>query len=288
MVIATKQCIMDKMNEFWSMNEGTFYCLYDAKRTLAFKRAIKNTVRKGDVVVELGAGSGVLSMFAADAGAAHVYAVELDKANLAALRSTIDSNGYGERINVIEGDATSVQLPEKVDVIICELIATGLVEELQIPAMNHALSYAKKGCRVLLKEYHITLDLVSERNNFYNKQFDVIRYEFPDKPSLRSKKLTDTSVIREVDFSQKVKSSFLKEEVVFTIKQSGVLNGIRLAGETIFADGSTFSSSISYSFPAILPIKPREVKKGEKYIVTISYSMCEGPNKLKYSIDKAH
>ncbi len=274
------------MSEFWSLNEGTFYCLYDQKRTLPFKKAIFNTVKKGDIVVELGAGSGVLSMFAVDAGAEKVYAVELDKANIDSLKASIKANGYEGRIIVIEDDATSVVLPEKADVIICEMIATGLVEELQIPVMNNALKYAKEGCRVLLKEYAITLDLVSQKNTFYNKRFEVIRYEFPDLKDLKSKPLSEKMILRTIDFSKSTENQFLDEKVTFDIKKNGVLNGIRLGGDTIFADGSHFGFSISYSFPAILPIEPIAVKKGERYEVAISYSMCEGPHKLSYAIKK--
>ena len=277
---------MDKMSEFWSVNEGVFYCLFDRKRTTAFKRAIKASVRPGDVVVELGAGTGVLSLFAADAGAAKVYAVELDESNLRNLRATVDANGYADRVIVMPADATTVELPEPVDVIICEMIATALLEELQIPAMNNALGYAKPGARVVLQRYDIHGDLVDHKNDYYGKRFDVIRYEFPDKPSLKSQPVTDRHTLAEVDFRQPIHDSLIAASFVLPVVRDGVVNGLRLSTNTIFADGSEFDFSISYSFPVILPVAETEVERGDLFAVDISYSMCEGPERLDYTVER--
>ena len=70
---------MNSSREYWSMTEGVFNCLFDKKRTLAFYNAIKKSVKKDDVVVDMGTGSGVLAMFAIDAGAKRAYAIESDK-----------------------------------------------------------------------------------------------------------------------------------------------------------------------------------------------------------------
>lgn len=50
---------------------------------------------KGKIVLDVGCGTGILSMMAAKAGAKHVYAVEMsDIADLAKL--IIQENGYGD------------------------------------------------------------------------------------------------------------------------------------------------------------------------------------------------
>ena len=52
-------------------------CLYDIQRTRKWKQAIEDIVSKGDVVADAGAGTGILSVFAALDGASRVYSIEL-------------------------------------------------------------------------------------------------------------------------------------------------------------------------------------------------------------------
>jgi predicted RNA methylase len=75
----------------------------DRVRTGAFRRAIDSVVRPGDIVLDVGAGSGILSVFAARAGAARVYAVERTSAAVLA-QELAAANGVAESVQVIHGD----------------------------------------------------------------------------------------------------------------------------------------------------------------------------------------
>ena len=100
----------------------------DRVRTDAFRRAIDSSVRPGDIVLDVGAGSGILSMFAAQAGAARVYAVE--RTTIAVLAQELAAaNGLAEVIEVIQGDVMDVELPEHVDVIVSEWLGGFGIDE---------------------------------------------------------------------------------------------------------------------------------------------------------------
>ncbi|XP_010269511.1 PREDICTED: probable histone-arginine methyltransferase CARM1 isoform X3 [Nelumbo nucifera] len=83
----------------------------------------------GRVVVDVGAGSGILSLFAAQAGAKHVYAVEASEMAEYARRLIAGNPSLAQRITVVKGKVEEVELPEKADILISEPMGTLLVNE---------------------------------------------------------------------------------------------------------------------------------------------------------------
>ena len=87
--------------------------LRDKPRTEAYKRAIEinKDVFKDKLVLDVGAGTGILSIFAANAGAKHVYAVERsDTADIAKL--IISENNLSHKITVIKKEVENVTSSE--------------------------------------------------------------------------------------------------------------------------------------------------------------------------------
>ncbi len=95
--------------------------LQDEHRVSAYRRAIREVVRPGDVVMDLGAGTGVLGMMACEAGAKRVYSVE-GGGMIQMARKLIAANGFQDRVICIKGLSTRVNLPEKVDVVVADQI----------------------------------------------------------------------------------------------------------------------------------------------------------------------
>ena len=91
----------------------------DHVRTDAFRRAIEAVVGPEDVVLDLGAGTGILSLFAARAGARHVYAV--DNSSILDMAARLaKANGLEGRIEFIRGRSERIKLEQPVDVIVSE------------------------------------------------------------------------------------------------------------------------------------------------------------------------
>jgi protein arginine N-methyltransferase 1 len=89
-------------------------------RTSAYARALEAHVTPGSVVLEIGAGTGILSFLACRAGASKVYAIESEDI-IQLARETAADNGFSSRIEFIQGLSTEIELPEKVDGIVCDL-----------------------------------------------------------------------------------------------------------------------------------------------------------------------
>uniref|UniRef100_A0A175YPX8 type I protein arginine methyltransferase n=1 Tax=Daucus carota subsp. sativus TaxID=79200 RepID=A0A175YPX8_DAUCS len=83
----------------------------------------------GRVVVDVGAGSGILSLFAAQAGAKHVYAVEASEMAEYARKLIAGNPLLSQKITVIKGKVEDVELPEKADILISEPMGTLLINE---------------------------------------------------------------------------------------------------------------------------------------------------------------
>ena len=102
--------------------------LHDNRRTGDYLAAIAEAVRPGDVVLDIGTGSGVLAVAAARAGARRVYAVEASDIAEVAER-VFAVNGVQDRVTLIPGWSRTIDLPEPADVLVAEIIGNEPFEE---------------------------------------------------------------------------------------------------------------------------------------------------------------
>lgn len=124
--------------------------LLDKVRCETYREAIRRCVRSGDVVVDLGAGTGLLSFFAVQSGAARVYALEMSRI-ADVLEEVSRANGLQDRIRVMRGNSKEITLPEKCDVLVTETLSDlGFDNENMIDYVNDVRRrMLKPGARVV-------------------------------------------------------------------------------------------------------------------------------------------
>ncbi|HEX8079247.1 MAG TPA: 50S ribosomal protein L11 methyltransferase [Jatrophihabitans sp.] len=131
-----------------------FPMLNDRQRNDTFAAAVRQVVKPGDHVLDIGSGSGLLAMLAVQAGADRVISCEVDPLLAEVARQVIHSNGLSEHITVVQKLSTDLRIGRdlggRVDVIVTEIVDCGLIGEGLLPTLQHARQeLLKPGGRLL-------------------------------------------------------------------------------------------------------------------------------------------
>ncbi len=169
--------------------------LRDERRTKAFLNALQEVVRPDDVVLDIGTGTGVLAVAAARAGARKVYAVEAGSV-AAQAEGIIRANGVADRVEVVRGWSTQIQLPEPCSLLVTEILGDEpLGERLLDVVLDARMRLLAPGARVIPAIVRVMGELVSfppevaDRCSFTSANLDRFReaygidFAFASRPS---------------------------------------------------------------------------------------------------------
>lgn len=255
--------------DFFSHSEVPSLCLRDLQRTTAFRDAIRRAVRPGDVVLDAGAGSGILAMFAAKAGARKVYAVEVDRALSDRLKENAARNGLSSIIEVICEDVRNLNLPEPADVVLAEMIETWLLDELQIPALNALRQHGVIGrtTRVIPGRYDAIIEAGHLDFNCYGFDIPFPVHDWPDLVpdsgwhEMNFREASDRLVAFKADFGGVIDPAF-EATVEFAPRYTGTVNALRLSGVAHLDDQCALGPTVAFNGNKIVPIAPIEIREG--------------------------
>lgn len=122
-----------------------FAMLNDLGRNEAFAMALDRALPRGGHVLDIGAGTGLLSMMAARAGAATVTTCEQNPMLAEIARQIVARHGLSDVITVVPKSSldlvVGVDLPQRADLIVAEIVDCGLVGEGVLPTFEHARSH---------------------------------------------------------------------------------------------------------------------------------------------------
>ncbi|KAJ4710517.1 protein arginine methyltransferase 6 [Melia azedarach] len=123
----------------------------DRARTETYRAAImqNQSFIEGKVVVDVGCGTGILSIFCAQAGAKRVYAVDASDIAVQA-NEVVKANNLSDKIIVLHGRVEDVEIDEEVDVIISEWMGYMLLYESMLGSVITARDrWLKRGGLIL-------------------------------------------------------------------------------------------------------------------------------------------
>ena len=236
----------------------------DAGRNDAYQAAIEQIVRKDDIVLDIGTGSGLLAMMAARAGARKIIACErlVPMADMA--RRIVARNGYADVITVLTKQSNQLvvgeDLPEPASVVISEILDVTLIGEGVVPALRHATRHLMRpDARVIPASGRVwgaliewpserAINPVREICGFDFSDFDLFRnpnLHVPfDEQRETHRVLSDPFPIADYDFRNP--PDFSEDERVDTITAQAIESGTGHAVTVWFEldlDGKTTFSS---------------------------------------------
>jgi predicted RNA methylase len=245
------------------------FCLYDTERTKQWKQAIEDIVKPGDVVVDAGAGTGILGVFAALDYAKKVYSVELQSRFCKLIENLAIKNGVSDKITVIHADATRLELPEQPDVVICELLCTGQFFEPQVQVINHLRQYFKPTTMVIPRKIESFIQLLDAHEILYGVRIDTDSRSLlmPDDEPVSSKVKYD-----EIDLTKHAKTA-IDTVVKVKARKTRIADAVVITGQAALSeDIVTEKTKFLYNPEVIYLKKPIHLIKDRFYDIHISYA----------------
>ncbi|XP_065754518.1 protein arginine N-methyltransferase 7 isoform X2 [Phocoena phocoena] len=161
--------------------------LHDKDRNMKYYQGIRAAVSrvkdKGQkaLVLDIGTGTGLLSMMAVTAGADFCYAIEVFKPMADAAVKIVEKNGFSDKIKIINKHSTEVtigpdgDMPCRANILITELFDTELIGEGALPSYEHAHRHlVQKNCEAVPHRATVYAQLVESRRMWsWNKLFPI-------------------------------------------------------------------------------------------------------------------
>ena len=299
----------------FKVNSYHFKLLRDYERLSAFKEAIDDyAIRNGGnsnglnskVAFDLGCGSGVLSYFASEY-MGRIIAIELNNSTYQLAKENLKEF---DKIQVFNDDLLSFdfsKLNEKADLIICEMLDTGLIDEEEVPVLNRARKFLKDGGEIIPCGMINSAEPVFMNNHF-------IQYE-DDEYSPIYVSLGESVVYSEFDFMEDIDCNFsseielkifnrddldklgfednLNEEKYekfnfkenFNIEEDKLkINGIKITSFTKMNDNIICGPTPMLNPAMLIPIEETELGCGDSLRIRLEYVMGGGVESIKTEV----
>jgi hypothetical protein len=267
--------------------------LADRARNEALAAAVAATVRPGDLVVDVGTGSGLLAMLAVRAGARHVFAIESGfMAGVA--RRLVALNRMDDRITVVHAMSDQFELPGPADAILCETLGFAGLDERFRPSLADARDrMLRPGGRLMPQAVRLVaapvvpdgvaqdiraLDRVCGLD--YSPLAEVLRAVYLRRHVAHDHEVAAPAVVLRLDCAGMPAGGRLDGRAEFRIAGDRPIGGFALWFEATLAPGIELSSrspdAANHWGQAFLPVAATAARRGDR--VRLSVTLHDAPS----------
>jgi protein arginine N-methyltransferase 1 len=213
--------------------------LIDEVRMNRFLRAILQTVKPGDVVLDIGSGTGILACFCCLAGAKHVYAIEQGPI-IGLAREICAYNDLQDRITFFNDWSTHIELPEPANVLVTETIGNiGFEEGILRWTLDAKKRLLTENARIIpqtLEMFAIPIESEADYHRVDNWNHYYYTFDFSPLRTLASSNLlwldlmpemflSEPASLLSADLAQVAEGDF-SAETSYVVKREGTVHGI--------------------------------------------------------------
>ncbi|HKS42814.1 MAG TPA: 50S ribosomal protein L11 methyltransferase [Blastocatellia bacterium] len=229
----------------------------DRVRTDAYVQALRQAVRPGSVVLDIGTGTGIFAMLACRFGARRVYAIEPDDA-ISVAREAAAANGFSERIEFIQELSTRVTLPEQANIIISDLRGILPLFQHHLPAIMDARKRLLAPDGILIPRRDSLWAAIAQAPELYKEHAAVWEDDIHNLTLISGRRfaintwrkgrmkpeqmLTEPECLATLDYKT-LDSCDISAELTWTALREGVAHGISIWFDTSLIGGVGFSNA---------------------------------------------
>lgn len=240
--------------------------LKDTDRLSSFYEAITEYDLGNELAYDLGCGSGILSYFL-NSKFDEIISIEIESK---AANYAKDNLSDFSNIQVVNTDVFDYDFSKKADLIVCEMLDTALIDEEEVPVLNHVKKYLKENGTIIPKGIINTAEIVNMQRNHVHWDEGFSDYDV----------LSNSIVYSEFNFLDDVNPVF-EEILKFKIKKDGLINGLKITTFTKLNDNIIAGPSPMLNPPLLIPLSDKLVNSNDFINVKLKYNMGNGIESIK-------
>ena len=249
----------------------------DEIRVGAYQKAFSKYNFKDKVVCEAGIGTLALTQHFLD-DVKKAYLIENNPDLKDFIQQKINENGWQDKVELIFGDALTLQLPEKVDYIVGELMSIYCGNEYQVQIFKHLRQFLKPGGK-LLPERIVNIGQLAyaEFDQYKHYPLNFTRH-LPEQLSLQTE-------INTIDL-YKEEELRIQKQVNIIPNMSGKVNALYMHSFVQVAEGCNFTGTDSLMPPTVCKLeKEIEVKQGSSVTLHTDYTYGTSLDQAKFWVE---